>query len=98
MRLAVHALSAETAIAALSVVLVLVHVVRIVGAVEVRMRVRIAAIMSWLGMRLRYVLSLRSRTSGLLTADGRVGCCVATVLSIVVSALTLKQELAIQVI
>jgi hypothetical protein len=90
MGLAVHALSAKTTIGALGVILVLVHVVRIIGAVEVRMRVRVAAIMSRLGMRLRYVLSLRSRASGLLTADCRVGCGVATVLSIVVSALTLE--------
>jgi hypothetical protein len=56
--LTVHSLSSETAIAALVIVLELVHVVGIVGAAIVWMAVRVGTSMSRLSMRLRHMLSL----------------------------------------
>jgi hypothetical protein len=88
-RLTVHSLSTETAIAALVIILVLVHVTGVVGAAIIRVIVGVASSMSRLSVRLMHMLSLRSRSRGLLAANCRIGCCMAAVLSLVVSALAL---------
>lgn len=90
-RLAIHSLTSTeaAAITSLAIAAELIHVISIVRIVVVGVIVWIATRVSGLGMWLVHMLTLRSRSSRMLTTQCRVWCGVATVLGLIVSALAL---------
>lgn len=89
-RLGVHALSAESAVAT-AVATELVHVLVEVRSIVVRV-LAVAGVVggvSRLSMRLVHMLALRTRSARMLTSQSRVGGVVAAVLALVIAALGL---------